>query len=159
MSDHLGSKHFVFFQFGFDWQKYQANFTNQVEFRKNQLCRQTLSRNAPCYPLTLAKLKKLIDLNRSHGLVLRAVSLCKCYISFSMQHLVNIIQGYFDIMSFHQLSICKVSFDKESFHHESQTGTKNFLNQNCCGLVLEIRPPAVMFVWFQIKCNVLIEFF
>ena len=35
MGDHLGSIHFVFFQFGYDWQKYQANqanFTAQLEF-------------------------------------------------------------------------------------------------------------------------------
>ena len=43
MGDHLGSKHFAFFQFGYDWQKYYANwanlpnFTNQLEFRKNSI--------------------------------------------------------------------------------------------------------------------------
>ena len=34
MGDHLKPIHFVFFQFGYDWQKYWANFAGQLEFRK-----------------------------------------------------------------------------------------------------------------------------
>ena len=43
MGDHLGFKHFTYFQFGCDWQKYYANqanlpnFTNQLQFRKNSI--------------------------------------------------------------------------------------------------------------------------
>ena len=35
MGDHLGSIHFLFFQFGYDWQKYQATlpfFSAQIGF-------------------------------------------------------------------------------------------------------------------------------
>ena len=37
MVDHLTSIHLIFFQRGYDWQKYQANFSAQPEFGKTSL--------------------------------------------------------------------------------------------------------------------------